>query len=1172
MARRVGNRASVLILVLACGTVWAQTVDVVNPSFEDGADGPAGWTLSGREGALTDDAAKGARAITVTGSGKTGDSNYWRSDNLALEPFSVYRLQFKARRVGGEGGCPTTGPVFCNRDVTELSEKWAEYASVFVTPSVINPNEMWLRFGQWEVNGTVAYDDIQLARALPVHRMKDGLMLGEGEVVLGRAYTFQAPMNSLLSNHARVLKRHQCSFNTHRWVFGANSEVVYRQRVGDYKQVAAEAEVTIGYYTSGELLVEASNDGASWKEIGTQDELGSATLSIPGDLLPAAEVWIRLSSRAGEKLGQNADPGSFQVYAYAYRATLDGDAGELRGKTSIVAMTGADPRLNVTIDGFGEAMPGGDNLLVAHVENVSSETIPGQPCLTLTSSNGKTTQATVDVVFAPGVNEVRIPYAIMATGSIQAELRLGEKIAYAAQTLFQISDLYDSSYGEVLPDSNEKVGLWWASSGWKIARTRALPANKGQAIRIQAAKNEVEAAQVVICPAEDMRGFTASCGDLAGPGGAKIPAANIELLRVRYVPVTQPTDKVGVAAQWPDPLPPFQGPIDLEAKKHQPVWVRVKVPRDVPAGVYKGQVHLSAEGYAAEAPLEVTVFDFEFPDRMTCSTAFGFNPNLVFRYHGVTDDTQKRAVLDKYLATLSAHHISPYNPAPLDSFGVTWPNLGKWEGGLRDRSEKHAGESALKIVDDGPNKNASAMYDGLIAIPEKGLKIEFWYKTQDAGHPFIITLLHHDGNGQWMFGKNNDIRIEGNGEWQRFERTVDAFPEGARSFAFKLWPCLYAEDNSTKGTVWYDEIKIADADTGNVLIAGDFEPLDTAALTPSFDWTAWDAAMTKAIDEYHFTSFRLPIIGLGGGTFHARYEPQLLGYGEDTPEYKTAFKAYCEAVEQHLREKGWLDEAFVYWFDEPSPKDYEFVMNGFQKLKKAAPDIRRMLTEQVESEMVGGPNIWCPLTPAFDEKLAQERRADGDRFWWYICTGPKEPYVTLFIDHPGSELRVWGWQTWKRRISGLLIWETTYWTSSAAFPDPAHPQNPYEDPMGWVSGYSTPPGTKRAWGNGDGRFIYPPETAADGHPQQPVLDAPVDSIRFEMLRDGIEDYEYLAMLDALIKKHRDKLSAEDLKRYEDLVNVPEIISKDLTHFTKDPAPIEQHREAVAKALEKLSSM
>ena len=1157
------------------GIASAQTLAVPNPSFEQGQDAPLGWTLSGGEGAWIDDAADGNRAVAVTGNGTSGDNNYWRSENLPLEPSTLYRLQFRARRIQGTGGCPTSGPVFCNRDLSGLGDGWTRFTSMFVTPKDANPNEMWLRFGQWEIAGTVAYDGVALVRAQPIYRAENGLILGEGESIDGAAYAFDAPLRTGALNFSRPLAHHRCQFNAPRWVFGADSEVVYRHRIGDFKQTAAQVEIKLNLHSAGRLVVEVGTDGQTWREIGSASEQTQMNLDIPADLLPAEEIWVRLGSKASRKVGQDSDPGSFQVNAYAYKATLDGEAGALRGRTSFVTETETDPRLKVTIETFGEAVPGGDNVLVATIENTSNETIAAAPCLTLTPPDGPGVPTASAIDLAPGTQEIRLPYEITATGAINAAFTLGENIPYRAETAFDVAHLFDSSYGALLPDSTGAVGLWWASSGWKISRTRAMPTKTSSAMQICAAKNEVEAAQLVVRPAQEMKAFVAESQPLTGPGGALIPARNVELLRVRYVPVAQPTDDVGVVAPWPDPLPPFTEPIDLAANEHQPIWVRVKVPRDTPAGDYQGVIRLMADGYAAQVPLHVEVFDFVLPDRMTCTTAFGFSASLVFRYHNLTEPEQRRQVYDKYLATLGAHHISPYNPAALDPFQVHWPKIAQWQGGVRDTEEKHGGQGALVLVDDSDKKSASAEYDALIPIPENGLRLRFWYKTKDPGQWFIVTLHHHDANGQWLYGKNNDIRIQGDGSWQHFDQAIDQFPEGAKAFRFKLWAALYAEDDSTQGTVWYDDLVMTDAGGDKELIAGDFEPLsgdDLDGLKPEFDWAAWDTAMTKAVDQFHFNTFRLPIQGMGGGTFHARHEPSLMGYREDTPEYQAAFAAYCQGVQEHLREKGWLDEAFVYWFDEPSPKDYAFVTNGFLKLKNAAPDIARMLTEQVEPELVGGPNIWCPLTPSFDLEVAQERRAQGEKFWWYICTGPKAPYVTLFIDHPATELRVWSWQTWKRRISGLLIWETNYWTSSAAYPDPNHPQNPYDDPMGWRTGYSTPPGVKMPWGNGDGRFIYPAEAAADGRPEKPVLDGPVDSIRFEMLRDGIEDHEYLAILDRLIREHESKLSPEDVTRYKQLLDVPEDISVDLTHFTTDPAPIEQRRAAVARAIETLARL
>jgi len=755
-------------------------------------------------------------------------------------------------------------------------------------------------------------------------------------------------------------------------------------------------------------------------------------------------------------------------------------------------------------------------------------------------------------------------------------------ILVSQSALCRAEGYLDAAYGERLAGSSEAVGLWWASSGWKIGRDRALPSATGSAIVIRAAKNEAEAAQLVVRPAGALKGLTIEAGTLAGPAGATIPPGNIDVLQVRYVNLTQATDKSTVAGYWPDPLPPINGPMSLEANKNQPFWIRVRVPRGARAGVYEGKINVTADGFRAAVPLKVEVYDFELPDRMTCTTAFGFSPGNVFRYQGITDPQQKRQVIEKYWASFGAHHISPYDPAPLDDIAVTWPDIkppkSKWRGGQEVTNEKHSGARALLIFDDCKDVNVEAVYEPSIEIPAGGLRLRFWYRTAVPGQTFLVTLNHSDASGKWISGGNNDIGLEGNGQWQQFERTIKQFPAGAKSVQLHLRAANWTESGEQTGLVWFDDVSLADAATGKELIeGGGFEPpelpqVEREKLQVKLDFTAWDKAMEQAIDVCHFNSFRLGIPGMGGGTFHSRQEPELLGFGESTPHYQALFNSYCSQVQEHLRQKGWLNEAFVYWFDEPDPKDYAFVNNGFAKLKAAAPDINRMLTEQVEPALLGGPNIWCPISDQYRHEPAEQRRAHGEKFWWYVCTGPKAPYCTLFIDHPGTELRVWLWQTWQRKIDGILVWETNYWTSSAAYPDREHPQNPYEDPMGWTSGYSTPAGQKRAWGNGDGRFIYPPMEAADAHPGQPILAGPVDSIRWEMLRDGIEDYEYLATLKRLIQAKGDKLDATQRNAYTALLEVPADITKDMTTFTKDPAPVERHRDQVARAIAALNSL
>ncbi|MBM3214170.1 DUF4091 domain-containing protein [Candidatus Poribacteria bacterium] len=353
------------------------------------------------------------------------------------------------------------------------------------------------------------------------------------------------------------------------------------------------------------------------------------------------------------------------------------------------------------------------------------------------------------------------------------------------------------------------------------------------------------------------------------------------------------------------------------------------------------------------------------------------------------------------------------------------------------------------------------------------------------------------------------------------------------------------------------------------------------SVTPSqirVDFTRFDAAASRYFDEFGFNSLRLPLRGVGGGTFHSHHAGEFFGHAQGSPEYNRLFRQYAQQIETHLEEKGWLDKAYIYWFDEPEPKDFDFVKAGMENIRQAAPKLNRMLTEEPSEALHGYVELWCAMTPDFDPELAEPRREKGERFWWYICTAPKAPYVTLFTDHPATELRVWLWQTWKYGVDGILVWQSNYWTSDLAFPDGI--QDPYADPMSYQTGYGREPGHVGHWGNGDGRFIYPPPETVGTSPRK-SLDGPASSIRWEMLREGIEDYEYLWLLRETVKVIRASLAnlssdanAEiepHLAQSEDLLMVPDAISKSMTEFATDPAAIYEHRARIAQALERLGA-
>ena len=325
---------------------------------------------------------------------------------------------------------------------------------------------------------------------------------------------------------------------------------------------------------------------------------------------------------------------------------------------------------------------------------------------------------------------------------------------------------------------------------------------------------------------------------------------------------------------------------------------------------------------------------------------------------------------------------------------------------------------------------------------------------------------------------------------------------------------------------------------------------------PVIDWSGWDGPVEAALAKYGFDGIRILGLGLGGGSAHSRWPGQVPGTNvtETMSAYEPLMAKFLKAFEGHFREKGWLDKAYLYCYDEPRVCDDPFVRRGLGLVAKYAPGIDRLLTAPVRDGLVGGPNVWCPVASSLGYPREAERRAAGDRMWLYVCMFPKPPYPSLFIDHPGVDLRVWLWQCWREKVEGVLVWNTTWWTSPLPYPDPAHPQDPYRDTIAW-----SPSIPGQGASNGDGRFFYPPPRScaafAAGEDCGPIFEKPVETMRLEYVRDGLEDYEYFAML-----KRLDPSSP--------LLAVPPEVSASSVEFSVDPAHMAAHREKLAREIER----
>ena len=113
------------------------------------------------------------------------------------------------------------------------------------------------------------------------------------------------------------------------------------------------------------------------------------------------------------------------------------------------------------------------------------------------------------------------------------------------------------------------------------------------------------------------------------------------------------------------------------------------------------------------------------------------------------------------------------------------------------------------------------------------------------------------------------------------------------------------------------------------------------------------------------------------------------------------------------------------------------------------------------------------------------------RSWIYFLKSTYLPrFNPITIDHPGAEGKILGWFLWKFRLRGLAYYQFNNWSTNPWTGDVA-PNNQ----------------------NGELFLMYPPSPTGDGSISYGANNHRlVPSIRLELMRDGLEDYEYFYLL------------------------------------------------------------
>ena len=296
---------------------------------------------------------------------------------------------------------------------------------------------------------------------------------------------------------------------------------------------------------------------------------------------------------------------------------------------------------------------------------------------------------------------------------------------------------------------------------------------------------------------------------------------------------------------------------------------------------------------------------------------------------------------------------------------------------------------------------------------------------------------------------------------------------------------LLADNRLSPGMIYYQTPNYSEVD-GNVQL----------------DFSESDGLYSHLLDEKHVAAFGIPSPWDDMNEYYIFEEhPESTDFSDS--KFVDKVKQYYSLLYDHFKEKGWIDKHYVYAVDETEWVSDEPFNNGkegyeraieWSKLVHAAnADLRFVIMDFPLPLSPYWPDlrvygdIWDSYMDDVDiyPKALEEVQATGKETW-----AVTNRYADL-IDYKATMHRSVAWFAYKYDIDGLDQWDTTYWWSETE----DKIVNPWQDdPITYA-------------GNGEGAMIYPGKDIG--------INGPITTIRLELSRESIEDYEYLHLLEQL---------------------------------------------------------
>jgi hypothetical protein len=239
----------------------------------------------------------------------------------------------------------------------------------------------------------------------------------------------------------------------------------------------------------------------------------------------------------------------------------------------------------------------------------------------------------------------------------------------------------------------------------------------------------------------------------------------------------------------------------------------------------------------------------------------------------------------------------------------------------------------------------------------------------------------------------------------------------------------------------------------------------------------------------------------------------------EDPHAEQNLREFLRQLRNHLKQKGWLSRYVQHIHDEPHGTEMPVYQRFVHIVSEELPGVPTLdaisLHEDISDQEE--TTIWVPKLSTFDDRLdaIAAHKSRGGQCWYYICLDPRGKYVNRFIDFPSLKVRLLPWVNYRYGLTGYLHWGGNFWTDQ-----------PFENVQpDWGGGFFLPAG--------DNAIVYP----------DPKHEGVFISVRLEVMREGIEDYELLMEAARHDPERTDALARMVMPSFTDYV-------RDVTEFRK----------------------